>query len=56
MRKQDCNKQVGCGAVLFCFVLDDSNGASLSCCQSLAEVNLRTASGNFVFETDKQAG
>lgn len=44
---------MGCGAV--CFGLEDSNGASLSCCQSLAEVNLRTASGYFVFGTDKQA-
>lgn len=33
---------------LFCFGLEESNGASLSCCQLLAEVNLRTASRNFV--------
>lgn len=54
MRKQDCNKQVGCGAV--CFGLDDSNGARLPRCQSLAEVNLRTESVNFASGTAKQIG
>lgn len=42
MREKGCNEQVECGAICFCS--EDSNGASLPCCQSLAEVNLRTES------------